>query len=75
MVQLSSKNLPIAQLNKQLSALNKRCKILDESIKQTENNVLFLKCISSPSVLSRCQAFILIVVIMAIKLGYNAWFS
>ncbi|MFT6142027.1 MAG: hypothetical protein ACI892_001568 [Marinobacter maritimus] len=37
MVQLSSKNLPIEQLNKQLSALSKRCKILDESIKQTEN--------------------------------------
>jgi primosomal protein N'' len=37
MVQLSSKNLPIEQLDKQLNALRERCAVLDESIRQTEN--------------------------------------
>ncbi|ABM03921.1 restart primosome assembly protein PriC [Psychromonas ingrahamii 37] len=37
MVQLSSKNLPIDQLNRQLKVLSKRCEVLDESVSQTEN--------------------------------------
>lgn len=37
MVQLNSQNLPIEQLNKQLNELSKRCKVLDGSIRQTEN--------------------------------------
>ena len=37
MVQLSSINLPIAQLDNQLNALSKRCKVLDGTIRQTEN--------------------------------------
>jgi primosomal protein N'' len=37
MVQLSSVNLPTEQLHKQLRELKQRCKVLDASIKQTEN--------------------------------------
>lgn len=37
MVELSSVNVPIRQLHKQLHELGQRCSVLDESIQQTEN--------------------------------------